>query len=76
MLPEKTLHITISALNVVDSIIIRMELGHTLISLYLDLSKAFDTLDHPISINKLKYYGIQVCALDLIKNTYQIYHNV
>ena len=34
----------------------------------MDLSKAFDTLDHSILINKLKYYGIQGCALDLIKN--------
>ena len=44
-----------------------MELGHTHITVYLDLSKAFDTLDHSILINKLKYYGIQGCALDLIK---------
>ena len=44
-----------------------MELGHTPITVYLDLSKAFDTLDHSILINKLKYYGIQGCALDLIK---------
>ena len=42
-------------------------LGHTPITVYLDLSKAFDTLDHSILINKLKYYGIQGCALDLIK---------
>ena len=57
-----------AALNVVDSIINRMELGHTPITVYLDLSEAFDTLDHSILINKLKYYGIQGCALDLIKN--------
>ena len=44
-----------------------MELGHTPITVYLDLSKAFDTLDHSILINKLKYYGIQGCALDIIK---------
>ena len=49
-----------------------MELGLTHITVYLDLSKAFDTLDHFILINKLKYYGIQGCALDLIKSTYQI----
>ena len=66
----------LAALNVVDSIINRMELGHTPITVYLDLSKAFDTLDHSILINKLKYYGIQGCALDLIKITYQIDSNV
>ena len=49
----------LAALNVVDSIINRIELGHTPITVYLDLSKAFDTLDHSILLNKLKYYGIQ-----------------
>ena len=58
----------LAVLNVVYSIINRMELGLTLITVYLDLSKAFDTLDHSILINKLKYHGIQGCALDLIKN--------
>ena len=44
-----------------------MELGHTPITVYFDLCKAFDTLDHSILLNKLKYYGIQRCALDIIK---------
>ena len=54
----------LAALNAVESIINGMELGHTPIPVYLYLSRAFDTLDHPILINKLKYYGIQGCALD------------
>ena len=45
----------LAALNVVDSIIHRMELGHTPMTVYLDLSKAFDTLDHSILLNKPKY---------------------
>ena len=57
----------LAALNVVDSIINHMEIGHTPITVYLDLSKTLHTLDHSILINKLTYYGIQGCALDLIK---------
>ena len=37
-------------------------------SIFIDLSKAFDTLDHNILINKLQYYGIKDTALDLFQS--------
>ena len=40
----------------------------TPINIYLDLSKAFDSLDHNILVSKLKYCGVQGVSLDLLKN--------
>jgi hypothetical protein len=38
------------------------------ISVFIDLSKAFDTIDHHILIHKLKYYGLEGASLRLITN--------
>ena len=45
-----------------------MDKGKIPITIYLDLSKAFDTLNHNILLNKLKYYGVGGGALRWFQN--------
>ena len=44
----------------IDRIVLAMDKGETPFSIFIDLSKAFDTLDHKILIHKLKYYGVEI----------------
>ena len=58
----------LAVLEVIDRITNQLDKGQTPMNIYLDLSKAFDTLDHDILINKLQYYGVHGSALRLFKN--------
>ena len=59
----------LAALEIVDKIIYQMDNSETPISIFLDLSKAFDLLDHNILLlYKLKYYGINSNSLQLLEN--------
>ena len=44
-----------------------MNSGDVPISIFLDLSKAFDTLNHDILLDKLSYYEVKATALSLFK---------
>ena len=57
-----------AALHLTDYINYEMDRGKTPTNLYLDFSKAFDTLVHSILLHKCKHYGIDGLAYKLIES--------
>ena len=58
-------HSTYLALTVLmDKLIKSLENGNYVVGVFLDFSKAFDTVDHKILLAKLCHYGIRGSALD------------
>ena len=45
-----------------------LEKGEDTLGVFIDLSKAFSTVDHQILIKKLQYYGIEGTALEWFKS--------
>ena len=55
-----------ATVNLIDHVSKRMESGNIPCNLYMDLSKAFDTLSFDILIYKLRYYGFSGIELKLL----------
>ena len=65
----RKLHTTYMALMVlIDELTQAMESGDFVIGVYLDFSKAFDTVNHDILLSKLNHYGIRGNALKWFKS--------
>ena len=54
-----------AVLEIIDRIILDLDKGETPINVYLDLSNAFDTLDHKILLEKFRHNGINDVALSM-----------
>ena len=52
-----------ASLELIDQVLHDLDKKKNPVVVYMDLSKAFDTLDHKILLHKLKYYGIDGIAL-------------
>ena len=57
----------LAALELMDRLCKDMDQGLIPANIYIDLSKAFDTLDHEILLKKLSYYGVVGIAQILFK---------
>ena len=57
-----------AAVEFVDRIAQKLDEGEVPFTIFIDLSKAFDTLDHTILLRKLQYYGIRGTALTWFKS--------
>jgi hypothetical protein len=67
-------------IEAIDKITAASEASHSTIAVFLDLKKAFDTLNHDLLLKKLYHYGIRGVPFKLLKDyltnrTQQVYYN-
>ena len=58
----------LSLIHLVNSVASAVDRNEFAVGVFLDLSKAFDTLDHCILLTKLEHYNIRGLALEWIKS--------
>ena len=66
----------IAVTQVVESLVHKVEQNDIVCAIFLDLAKAFDTVDHSILISKLCHYGIRGKPLMLLENYLSNRHQV
>ena len=55
----------LASVRFVDTLVQQMDNFNIPISILIDLSKAFDTLNHKIMLSKLRHYGVTGIELDI-----------
>ena len=58
----------LAAIELTDKVLKDIDDKHITLAIFMDLGKAFDTLDHVIWIRKLAHYGINGIALEWFTN--------
>ena len=58
----------LATIELVTKILQAIDNSEYTIGVFLDLAKAFDTVNHEILLNKLEHYGIRGIALEWFKN--------
>ena len=59
---------SLALIYLIDKVSDALEKGEFVLGLFLDFSKAFDTVNHTILFEKLKFYGIRGISLDWFKS--------
>ena len=62
---------TLAITEIVENLLTELQNGKLVAGIYLDLSKAFDTVDHNILLDKLEHYGIRGNPLKWFKSYLQ-----
>ena len=57
-----------ASLELVDHLVTMLDNDKVPLAIFIDLSRAFDTIQHPILIDKLRYYGLSDLALSLVSD--------
>jgi hypothetical protein len=68
---QKNLSTELAILEIQDRIVHALNNKQWCIGIFLDLSKAFDTLDHSLLLSKLSHYGIRGTSLTWFKSYLQ-----
>ena len=58
----------LAALELIDRLLAQLKNHKIPINFYIDLAKAFDSLNHDILLDKLSYYGVNGTAKTLLKS--------
>ena len=58
----------LTAVETIDRITQQLDKGNTPLYIFLDLSKAFDTLNRKIMLHELEYYGVTGPSLQLLRS--------